>query len=125
MYGLEAGTYANLGAVARLKAEQKAKLESPVAWGDKAKGQVVLPIDRAMDIVQKQIERDPFSATVAPPAAPAPAETAPPAGSASPAPTESEPAPGKEKGHGKHIQSPSGKVDPAHGASVIPAAAPK
>jgi len=129
LYGLEAGTYANLGAVKRLKAEQRAKLESPVAWGDKAKGQVVIPIDRAMDIVQKQIDKDPFSATVAPPA---PAETAAPAGSGaapSPAATQSkneEAAPEKEKGAPrKHVPPAGGKVEPAHGAPVTPATAPK
>jgi hypothetical protein len=128
LYGLESGTYANLGAVKRLKAEQKAKLETPVAWGDKAKGQVVIPIDRAMDIVAKQIDKDPFSATVAPPAA---AETAAPAGSgAAPAPSatqsNNEAPPEKEKGApGKRVVPAGGKVDPAHGAPVTPAAAPK
>jgi hypothetical protein len=126
LYGLEAGTYANLGTVKRLKAEQRAKLESAVAWGDKAKGQVVIPIDRAMDIVTQDISKDPFSATVVPAA---PAETAAPAGSAAPAPTatnEHEAVPEKEKGtQGKHVPPAGGKVDPAHGAPVTPAAAPK
>jgi hypothetical protein len=129
LYGLETGAYANLGAVKRLKAEQKAKLESPVAWGDKAKGQVVIPIDRAMDIVAKEIERDPFSATAAPPAS---AATAAPAGSGvEPAPTATHSnneavAPEKEKSApGKHVTPAGGKVDPAHGAPVTPAAAPK
>jgi len=128
LYGLEAGTYANLGTVRRLKAEQRAKLEAPVAWGDKAKGQVLIPIDRAMDIVQKDIQRDPFLATVSPPP---PAETAAPAPSgAAPAPSgkeeDHETAPEKEKGpHGKRVLPAGGRVDPAHGAPVTPAAAPK
>ncbi|HVW29807.1 MAG TPA: hypothetical protein VHC69_30800 [Polyangiaceae bacterium] len=128
IYGLEAGTYANLGAVKRLKSEQTAKLEGSVAWGDKAKGQVVIPIERAMEIVQQQIDRDPFAAT---PSSPPAAQTAAPAGSAAPPPagTESqEPgaAPDQEKAlHGKHVPAAGGKVDPAHGAPVTPAAAPK
>ena len=125
-YGLETGTYANLGAVKRLKAEQRAKLEGPVAWGDKAKGQVIVPIDRAMDIVAKQIEQDPFAATVAPPA---PAETVAPAPSgAAPEKAAPEKANGKEKengAHGKHAPAPGGKLEPAQGAPVTPAAAPK
>ncbi|HEX4340194.1 MAG TPA: hypothetical protein VH062_30005 [Polyangiaceae bacterium] len=125
-YGLETGTYANLGAVKRLKIEQRAKLEGPVAWGDKAKGQVTLPIDRAMDMVQKDIQRDPYLATVAPPpgeapaASAAPADSAAPAGSAAPAPAE------KESGKtGKHTVPAGGKVDAPKGAPVTPAAASK
>lgn len=135
LYGLEAGTYANLGAVKRLKAEQSAKLEGPVAWGDKAKGQVVIPIERAMEVVEQQIDKDPFAAT---PSIPPPAETAapagsaaPPAGSAAPPPAgtqsqEPAAAPDQEKAmHGRHVPAAGGKVDPAHGAPVTPAAAPK
>jgi hypothetical protein len=125
-YGLETGTYANLGAVRRLKVEQHAKLEGPVAWGDKAKGQVTLPIERAMDMVQKDIQRDPYLATVTPPAA----TEAPAAGSAAPAATTGAAAPtpkdDKENGKaGKHNAPAGGKVDPPSGAPVTPAAAPK
>jgi len=122
-YGLETGTYANLGTVKRLKAEQRAKLEGPIAWGDKAKGQVVLPIDRAMDLVQRDIARDPYLATVAPPAAEtaAPTTTAPADSAAPPAV-----APEKEKGKpGKHSAPAGGKVDAPSGAPVTPALAPK
>src|ERR1700753_3613478 len=71
-FGIETGSYANLGAVKRLKAEPHAKLEGPIAWADKGKGLAQLPIDRAMQLVETDIQRDPYLATVAPAASEAP-----------------------------------------------------
>jgi len=135
-YGLETGTYADLGKVRRLKDEQKAKLEAPIGWADKAKGQVSVPIDRAMELVENDIQRDPFMATIAPPAT----ATAAPSGTegAAPAPSGSAPAPSDEAPSGaappagsKKVQEPrapapsGGKlVSPPSGAPVTPAAAP-
>jgi hypothetical protein len=124
-YGLETGSYANLGTVRRLKAEQRAKLTGPIAWGDKAKGQVLLPIDRAMDLVQTDIARDPYLATMTPPPGAAPAASAAPTDSAAPAPATAAPEKEKPGPGGKHNAPPGGKVDPAHGAPVTPAAAQK
>jgi hypothetical protein len=80
--GNESGAYADLGAVRRLKAEQRAKLEASPAWLDRAKGEVAVPIDRAMAMVTADIRKDPNHATAVAAAAPAPApapEGAPPA----------------------------------------------
>ena len=86
----EVGGNADLGTVQRLKEEQRAKLEGSPAWLDRAKGQVVLPIDRAMELVTANIRKDPNLATETPPAPPAAAapdpSTAPPAASADPVP---------------------------------------
>jgi hypothetical protein len=68
-FGTEIGTYANLGAVKRLKVEQAAKLQEPPAWADKDKGQVALPIDRAMVAVLSEIQKNPEAATASAPAA--------------------------------------------------------
>ena len=103
-YGQEVGTYADLGKVKRLKDEQKAKLEAPIGWADKAKGQVSVPIDRAMELVENDIQRDPFLATIAPPAT----ATAAPEGAAAPAPSGAAPAPSGE--------APSGAAPAASGA---------
>jgi hypothetical protein len=74
------GAYGNLGTVKRLKAEQKAKLESAATWVDKDKGLVALPIDRAKLSVISEVQKDPGKATAAPAgataAAPAPAPEA-------------------------------------------------
>jgi hypothetical protein len=78
--GTSVGAYSDLGTVARLKAEQRAKLEAAPAWADRAKGEVAVPIDRAMEMVTADIRKDPNRAT-ATAAAPA-ASVAPPAGSA-------------------------------------------
>lgn len=134
-FGFESGAYADLGTVKRLKAEQKAKLEAPIAWADKAKGKVAVPIERAMELVQNDIQRDPFAATVAPPATAAPEGTpgTPPAtpGVASPAPAGSGaaavPAPESDK-KAPEPKAPlpaGGKVESPSGAPVTPAAAPK
>jgi hypothetical protein len=141
-FGLESGAYADLGTVKRLKAEQKAKLEAPIAWTDKAKGKVALPIERAMELVQNDIQRDPFAATVAPPATAAPegtpgtpgtpgvtgAASAAPSGAPAPATggAAAEPSSKSDKKapEPKPPLPPGGKVDPPSGAPVTPAAAP-
>ena len=61
--GNEAGAYSDLGTVHRLKAEQRAKLEASPAWLDRAKGEVALPIERAMEMVTADIQKDPGRAT--------------------------------------------------------------
>jgi hypothetical protein len=89
--GNESGTFADLGAVHRLKAEQRAKLEASPAWLDRAKGEVALPIDRAMEMVTADIQKDPAHATATAPAAlAAPAPT--PEGAAAPVPSGVSPA---------------------------------
>jgi len=93
-YGEEIGTFSDLGTVARLKAEQRAKLEGQPGWVDKGKGQVSLPIDRAMQLVSAEIHRDPNLATASPPAPP---PTAAPAPEAPAAPSPAAPAPGEKK----------------------------
>jgi len=136
-YGLETGTYADLGKVKRLKAEQRAKLEAPIGWADKAKGQVAVPIDRAMELVENDIQRDPFLATVAPPATaaataePAPGTAPAPASSGGAAPGSSGAALEKAPAGEKKVPEPKapaptgGKlVDPPRGAPVTPAAVP-
>jgi hypothetical protein len=64
----EIGAYGNLGTVKRLKAEQKSRLESEVAWVDKDKGLVAVPIDRAKLAVISEVQKDPGKATAAAPA---------------------------------------------------------
>jgi hypothetical protein len=95
--GNESGAFADLGAVHRLKAEQRAKLEASPAWLDRAKGEVALPIYRAMEMVTADIQKDPSHATAVAAVAPAtPAPAAAPEGSAAsapgPAPTAPSPA---------------------------------
>jgi len=134
-YGLETGTYADLGKVKRLKAEQRAKLEAPIGWADKAKGQVAVPIDRAMELVENDLQRDPFLATIVPPATAAPegAPGAAPARSGEAAPAgsgaalEKAPAPREDKKIKEpkaHAPTGGKLVDPPRGAPVTPAAAP-
>lgn len=65
--GEEAGAFANLGAVARLKAEQNDRLNAAPKWADKAQGLVSIPIDRAMTLVSEDISRNPMLATPMPP----------------------------------------------------------
>lgn len=71
--------------VVGLKRAQHASLEAPASYLDKGKGTVALPIDLARNLVIKDLERDPASAT--PPAAaaaggaPAVVYSAPSAGS--------------------------------------------
>ena len=49
--------------VVGLKKSQHATLEAPASYLDKAKGTVALPIDLAQNLVVKELERDPGSAT--------------------------------------------------------------
>src|SRR5260221_7473311 len=141
-FGTHIGAYANLGAVQRLKAEQRAKLEAPPAWVDRAKGRVALPIDRAMQLVEGEIQRNPYLATLSPPATNEPA----PAGSSSLAPgaeTGAAAVPsGNRAAEGKALDrkekekadlrlrrpgppdTKGDKVEPPKGAPVTPAAAP-
>src|SRR5262249_17979749 len=108
--------------------------DAPIGWADKAKGQVSVPIERAMELVENDIQRDPFLATVAPPpsAVPtgAPGDAPAPTGSVA-APTGSgsalEKAPeGDQKTSDPKAPAPTnGKlVDPPSGAPVTPAGAP-
>jgi hypothetical protein len=53
-------------------AEQRAKLDAPASYLDRAKGVVALPIDRAMELTVQGLKKDPNSAT---PPAPAGAGT--------------------------------------------------
>src|SRR6478609_1032917 len=48
--------------------EQRAKLDAPVSYIDRAKGTVALPIDRAMEVTVEGLKRDPNSATPPAPA---------------------------------------------------------
>jgi hypothetical protein len=57
------GGYANLGEVARLKAEQRRTLDSDYGWADKEKGLVRVPIDRAKDLEVADLKRNPAHAT--------------------------------------------------------------
>jgi hypothetical protein len=66
-HGTEAGTFANLGAVERLRAEQQGKLHGAPAWSDRATGHVSVPIDRAMQLVASEIQKNPYLATPLPP----------------------------------------------------------
>jgi hypothetical protein len=43
------------------------KLSAPAAWVDQGKGQVSIPIERAMGIVLEDLKRNPWNATPAPP----------------------------------------------------------
>ena len=87
---VESGTFADLGTVSRLKAEQRAKLQGPLGWADKDRGKVALPIERAMEVVTSEIRKNPSLATGAAAAvAPAPTPAAP-ADSAAPAPAPEE-----------------------------------
>src|SRR5688500_15346893 len=46
-----------------LLAEQRAQLQAPAAYKDRASGSVSLPIDRAMELVVAGLAKDPNSAT--------------------------------------------------------------
>ena len=79
-HGNLVGSHADLGTVRRLKAEQAEKLAAAPAWVDRTRGQVAVPIDRAMDAVTAEIRKDPSLATAqaAAPAPAVPARVAPP-----------------------------------------------
>ncbi|HYQ14905.1 MAG TPA: hypothetical protein VEQ58_04085, partial [Polyangiaceae bacterium] len=51
-----------------LVAEQRAKLDAPVSYIDRAKGTVALPIERAMEVTVEGLKKDPNSATPPAPA---------------------------------------------------------
>jgi len=80
---LEGGT-ANLDTVRDLKNQQTTALNEPAHYVDKSKGVVSLPIDRAMQLVVADLQKNPQSATPAAPATAAPAGSAAPPGSAAP-----------------------------------------
>lgn len=83
----DVGGNADLGTVRRLKEEQRAKLEASPAWLDRAKGQVAVPIERAMQKVTADLRKDPNLATetVVAPVAALPTPEPVPAPSAAPA----------------------------------------
>jgi hypothetical protein len=142
-YGDEIGAYANLGTVRRLKAEQAAKLTAEPGWSDKSKGLYSVPIDRAMNLVTTEVQKNPNLATPMPPtppqaAAPAGAEVAAPTGPAGQAsPSEAEKSTGSAEQKTDKPEKKDGKtgadkkplrgalpVDPQKGAPVAPASAP-
>lgn len=50
-----------------LKQSQLDKLTAPAAWSNRDKGQVSIPIERAMNLVLTDLKRNPWAATPAPP----------------------------------------------------------
>jgi hypothetical protein len=50
-----------------LKQSQLDKLTAPAAWSNQAKGEVSIPIERAMNLVLTDLKRNPWNATPAPP----------------------------------------------------------
>lgn len=139
-YGNEVGAFANLGAVRRLKDEQRTKLESPPTWSDREKGLVSVPIDRAMGLVTADIRKDPFLATpsmpkkepdagtAAPPAPTAEGSAAPPSSASpepekgvAPAPSAEAPKPGVEapkQGAAPSGEAPKGEAPAAPGSGA-------
>jgi hypothetical protein len=63
-------------------AEQRAKLDAPASYIDRAKGTVALPIDRAMELTVEGLKKDPNSATPPAPAGGGSGGSAPPAAAA-------------------------------------------
>lgn len=61
--GEERSSNADLETVKELKGEQRAGLEQAAHWADKGKGLVAIPLDRAMQLVTRDIQRNPHSAT--------------------------------------------------------------
>jgi hypothetical protein len=139
---VDVNSAADLGTVARLKSEQRSKLEGAPSWADKAKGFVSQPIERAEELTLADIQKDPKLATksavveeeepdggadggAAAEATGAAGDTekvdpaAPSQASEEPAKAADEPAPPK-KGEKKNVQKP---VEPK-GATPAPAAAP-
>jgi hypothetical protein len=136
-HAYEVGAYANIGAVQRLKAEQRAKLEQGPAWADKSKGLVALPIDRAMQLVVEQVSKNPNLATPEAPAVAQPSVDGQPSQGAAPAGAEpakeGTPTPAQRTGDkGKDEKGTQGnarggaplKVEAPKGAPVVPAGAP-
>jgi hypothetical protein len=110
-----------------LKKDQLEKLAAPAAWSDRAKGTVSIPIERAMDLVLKDLKRNPWNATPAPPpdagalapaeadagAAPEPSASVPLSPSATPPAPTAPAAPGSGAGPGPSAApSPAGSVQP-------------
>lgn len=104
-------------AFAELRGSQEADLHLPPAYMDQAKGVVRLPIDRAMQVVVRDLRRDPESATLKPASNGAEAAAGEP--SEGEAPGEGEGAPPKD--------APEGAQEPGNPAPKQPAAptAPK
>jgi hypothetical protein len=50
-------------AVSELKSQQRAALSAPAAWVDPGKRHVSMPIERAMEVVVEELQRNPASAT--------------------------------------------------------------
>ncbi len=50
-----------------MKREQLEKLDAPAQWSNREKGQVSIPIDRAMQLVVTDLKRSPWNATPAAP----------------------------------------------------------
>jgi hypothetical protein len=50
-----------------LKQQQLDKLAAPAAWSNRDKGEVSIPIERAMNLVLTDLKRNPWNATPAPP----------------------------------------------------------
>lgn len=116
--GEAVGAYANLGAISRLKDEQRKELESPAGWIDRAKGLVSLPIDQAEDIVTAEIRKNPALATPSPPEKPDAGAETPPATSAQVEEQGAEPgatgeAPGLEQKEPTGQTAPPGETAPA------------
>ncbi len=63
----EMDSTANLKAYRQLVASQRKELEEPPSWEDKAKGDVRIPIERAEQLVVTGLQKNPASATPAPP----------------------------------------------------------
>jgi hypothetical protein len=64
---LEIGGYADLNTVRGLKDGQKQALEAAPAWLNKGDGIVSVPIDTAMDLVVRDVSKNPAFATPQPP----------------------------------------------------------
>ena len=111
------GAYANLGAISRLKDEQRKQLSSPPGWVDRAKGLVSLPIDHAEEIVTAEIRKNPALATPYPPEKPDAGreQSAAPPSSAEPEQTGELGAPGETPGVEQKEpagKQPSGEASP-------------
>lgn len=138
--GEEVGSNADLETVKELKGEQRAGLQQAAHWSDKGKGLVAIPLDRAMQLVTRDIQKNPHSATPAMPTAEhpdggvAPPEAepeatpaaAPAAGQAEqtpgkPAPSTPAPAPAAQGGSAGTASSPAAPPSPAAPVPTPPA----
>ena len=114
-----------------LKDSQRGALNSPAGYVDRAKGIVSLPIDLAKGLVLSELQKDPNSATPAPPAKTEPVATAAAADAgvtATDAGTKAEPSrqgePAKEK-PAEAKPAPATSAKPAPSPSDAPASLPK